>query len=195
MTILILGLILFLGIHSIRIFADPWRTIQTEKMGEQKGKGFCSLLALIGFILIIYGYGQSNPSFMIWSPPLWTWHITAAVTLVAFILLAAAQVPKNGIKAKVKDPMVLGVKTWALAHLISNGSLVGMILFGSFLVWAILDFKSCRRRRSNSLPIPTDTSLTMTIATYAIGITAWFIFAIYLHQTLFGISPLGYFAD
>ena len=195
MAILILGLILFLGIHSIRIFADPWRAIQTEKMGEKKWKGLCSLLALIGFILIIYGYGQSSPSFTIWSPPLWTWHITAALTLLAFILLAAAHVPKNAIKAKVKDPMVLGVKTWALAHLISNGSLVGMILFGSFLVWAILDFKSCRRRRSNSLSIPTDTSLTMTIATYAIGITAWFIFAIYLHQTLFGISPLGYFAD
>jgi uncharacterized membrane protein len=194
MTILILGLILFLGIHSIRIFADPWRTIQTEKMGEQKWKGFCSLLALIGFILIIYGYGQSSPSYTIWSPPLWTWHITAALTLIAFILLAAAQVPKNGIKAKVKDPMVLGVKTWALAHLISNGSLAGMILFGSFLVWAILDFKSCRRRRSNSLSVPADRSLMMTIATYAIGITAWFIFAIYIHQILFGISPFGYFS-
>ena len=194
MTILILGLVLFLGIHSIRIFADPWRTLQTKRMGEQKWKGICSLIALIGFMLIIYGYGQSKPSFMIWSPPLWTWHITAALTLVAFILLTAAQVPKNGIKAKVKDPMVFGVKTWALAHLISNGSLAGMILFGSFLVWAILDFKSCRRRRSNSLSVPADRSLMMTIATYAIGITAWFIFAIYIHQTLFGISPLGYFA-
>ena len=194
MTILILGLVLFLGIHSIRIFADPWRTMQTKKMGEQKWKGICSLLALIGFILIIYGYGQSNPGFMIWSPPLWTWYITAALTLVAFILLAAAQVPKNGIKAKVKDPMVLGVKTWALAHLISNGSLAGIILFGSFLVWAIFDFKSCRRRRSNSLDTPTETSLIMTLATYTIGIVAWFIFAIYIHQTLFGISPLGYFA-
>lgn len=194
MIILILGLILFLGIHSIRIFADPWRTMQTEKMGEQKWKGICSLIAFIGFILIIYGYGQSSPSFTIWSPPLWTWHITAALTLIAFILLAAAQVPKNGIKAKVKDPMVLGVKTWALAHLISNGSLTGIILFGSFLVWAILDFKSCRRRRSNSLSVPADTSLMMTIATYAIGITAWFIFAIYIHQSLFGISPFGYFA-
>ena len=194
MTILILGLVLFLGIHSIRIFADPWRARQIEKMGEQKWKGICSLLALIGFILIIYGYGQSSPSFTIWSPPLWTWHITAALTLVAFILLTAAQVPKNGIKAKVKDPMVLGVKTWALAHLISNGSLAGIILFGSFLVWAIFDFKSCRRRRSNSLDTPTETSLIMTLATYTIGIVAWFIFAIYIHQTLFGISPLGYFA-
>ena len=194
MTILILGLILFLGIHSIRIFADPWRTIQTEKLGEQKWKGFCSLLALIGFILIIYGYGQFSPSYTIWSPPLWTWHITAALTLIAFILLAAAQVPKNGIKAKVKDPMVLGVKTWALAHLISNGSLAGMILFGSFLVWAILDFKSCRRGRSSSLSVPADRSLMMTIATYAIGITTWFIFAIYIHQILFGISPFGYFS-
>ncbi len=194
MSILILGLVLFLGIHSLRIFADPWRTMQTKKMGEQKWKGICSLIALIGFILIIYGYRQSSPSFTIWSPPLWTWHITAALTLIAFILLAAAQVPKNGIKAKVKDPMVLGVKTWALAHLISNGSLVGIILFGSFLVWAILDFKSCRHRRSNSLDAPTETSLMMTIATYTIGIAAWFIFAIYIHQTLFGISPFGYFA-
>jgi uncharacterized membrane protein len=194
MSILILGLVLFLGIHSLRIFADPWRTMQTKKIGEQKWKGICSLIALIGFILIIYGYRQSSPSFTIWSPPLWTWHITAALTLIAFILLAAAQVPKNGIKAKVKDPMVLGVKTWALAHLISNGSLVGIILFGSFLVWAILDFKSCRRRRSNSLDAPTETSLMMTIATYTIGIAAWFIFAIYIHQTLFGISPFGYFA-
>jgi uncharacterized membrane protein len=192
MTILILGLVLFLGIHSIRIFADPWRTLQTKRMGEQKWKGICSLIALIGFMLIIYGYGQSKPSFMIWSPPLWTWHITAALTLVAFVLLTAAQVPKNGIKAKVKDPMVLGVKTWALAHLISNGSLAGIILFGSFLVWAILDFKSCRGRRSNALDAPTETSLIMTLATYTIGIVTWFIFAIYIHQTLFGISPLGY---
>lgn len=193
MTILILGLVLFLGIHSIRIFADPWRTLQTEKMGEPKWKGICSLLALIGFILIIYGYGQSSPSITIWSPPLWTWHITAALTLIAFILLAAAHVPKNGIKAKVKDPMVLGVKTWALAHLISNGSLAGIILFGSFLVWAILDFKSCRRRGNNSLDAPTEASLMMTLATYTTGIAAWFIFAIYIHQALFGISPFGYF--
>ena len=191
MAILILGLIVFLGLHSVRIFADSWRTRQIERLGAGKWKGIYSLLSLVGFVLIIVGFGQARVSTpMIWTPPLWTWHLTGTINLVAFVLFVAAYVPRNGIKIKLKDPMILGVKTWAFAHLLSNGSLAGMALFGSFLVWAILDFKSCRQRRV-SPAAPPPISLIMTAVTVLVGLVAWGVFAMHLHQVLIGIRPFG----
>ncbi len=192
MTILIFGLILFLGIHAVRIFAEPWRNTQITKLGDGKWKGLYSLVSIFGFVLISVGYGQARLApIVVWSPPLWTWHIAVALNLVAFVLLTAAYVPQNHLKAKLEDPMIIGVKTWALAHLISNGTLAGIILFGSFLVWAVLDYRSCRKRRSKNMRVPqTRTSVAMTLATLAIGLAGWALFLLYAHQTLMGIQPL-----
>lgn len=191
MTILIFGLILFLGTHSVRIFADPWRSAMIKNVGDGKWKGFYSLISILGFMLIIFGYGQARfENIQIWSPPLWTWHVTALISVIAFVLVSAAYVPNNAIKNTLKDPMILGVKTWAFAHLISNGSLSGILLFGSFLVWSVLDYRTCKNRRGKLAGMTTESSVAMTLITLAIGLGFWTLFALYGHQALIGISPL-----
>ncbi len=191
MLIFILGLIIFLGTHSIRIFFEAWRIKQIHALGEKKWKGIYSLLSLIGFVLIIIGYNQTKLSnIVIWNAPLWTWHITILLNLIASILITASYVPNNAIKVKLYDPMILGVKTWAFAHLISNGTLVGIILFGSFLIWAIVDYKSCRTRR---LSITTESiylSSVMTAVTLVIGIIVWAVILFYGHELIIGINPI-----
>jgi len=139
MSLLILGLILFLGIHSIRIFADGLRSRQVEKFGLLGWKAIYSIIALLGFVLIIYGYGEARLApVVVWSPPVWTRHLAALLTIPAFILLVAAYVPGTRIKQKVGQPMVASVKIWAFAHLLANGALADVLLFGAFLAWAFL---------------------------------------------------------
>jgi uncharacterized membrane protein len=146
MTLLLLGLILFLGVHSTRIFADGFRSAQRARLGENGWKAAYSVASLVGFVLLVYGFGQARAdSPVLWTPPVYMRHLAALLVAAAFVLLAAAYVPGNAIKAKLGHPMILGVKTWALAHLLANGRLVDVLLFGAFLVWAILDFASSRR--------------------------------------------------
>ena len=122
MTLLILGLILFLGMHSIRIVADDWRTARVAQFGENGWKGLYSLASALGLALVVWGYGLARAEpVVLWAPPGWTKHVAALLTLPAFILIAAAYVPGNRIKAAVGHPMVAGVKVWAIAHLLSNG--------------------------------------------------------------------------
>jgi uncharacterized protein (DUF1501 family) len=129
MTYLIAGLVLFLGIHSIRVFANDWRTQTVARLGENAFKGVYSLLSIAGFVLLVWGYGQARQQgVMLWNPPTAMRHIASLLTLVAFVLLAAAYVPGNQIKAKLHHPMVLSTKVWALSHLLANGSLANTVL-------------------------------------------------------------------
>jgi uncharacterized membrane protein len=192
MNYLILGLVLFLGVHSVRIYADAWRTQTIARMGENAYKGAYSVLSLIGFGLIVWGFGiaRDTPT-LIWLPPQPMRHIAALFNVIAFILLAAAYVPGNTIKARVHHPMVLGVKTWALAHLISNGTLTHMVLFGAFLTWGVLDFISSRRRdRAQNTPYPAGT-VNATLVTVVVGVIAAGLFAVWLHGLLIGVKPFG----
>ncbi|MFY9514520.1 MAG: NnrU family protein, partial [Rubrivivax sp.] len=147
MTALILGLVLFLGVHSVRIVADGWRSATIARVGDKAWKGLYTLASLAGFALIVWGYGQARLApVALWVPMVWTRHLAALLMLLSFVLLAAAYVPRNGIKAAVHHPMVLGVKVWALAHLLANHTLADLLLFGAFLVWAVADFRSARQR-------------------------------------------------
>jgi hypothetical protein len=195
MFILIIGLIIFLGAHSVRIFFEQWRLRCIEKWGPGLWKGAYSLLSIIGFSMIVLGFEQArSPVFVVWEPPLWTWHITVALNLLSSIFLTAAYVPHNAIKAKLKDPMVLGVKTWALAHLLSNGTLAGIIVFASFLVWAVLDFRACRKRRALLGAVSlNEVSIPKTALTLVIGSVAWLLIAGYAHSILVGVSPMALF--
>jgi uncharacterized membrane protein len=192
MAILILGLLIFLGVHSVRIVAEPWRTQMRARMGEQKWKSVYSLVALAGFALLVWGYGLARQSpVVLWVPPVGTRHLAALLTLVAFVFLAAANVPNNGIKAKVHHPMLIGVKVWALAHLLSNGNLADVVLFGAFLVWAIIDFKSAKQRdRVNGTVYPPGTGKGTAMAV-AGGVVVWAVFAFWLHGVLIGVRPFG----
>jgi uncharacterized membrane protein len=192
LTYLIVGLVLFLGVHSIRVFANDWRSQTLARMGEKPFKGVYSLLSLAGFVLLVWGYGQARQQgVMLWNPPNAMRHIAALLTLVSFVLLVAAYVPGNQIKAKLHHPMVLGVKVWALAHLLSNGSLADTVLFGSFLLWSVLLFAASRKRdRREQVVYPAGTA-ARTAVTVAAGIAAWAAFAFWLHRVLIGVAPFG----
>ena len=192
MVYLIAGLVIFLGVHSVRIVADGWRSRTLARMGEGAYKGIYSVLSLLGFALIIYGFGVARETpVVLWTPPVGMRHAASLLTLVAFILLAAAYVPRNGIKARVHHPMVLGVKFWALAHLLANGNLAHVLLFGAFLAWGVLDFIAARRRdRATGVQYPIG-FLPATALTVAVGGLAWMAFALYLHGWLIGIRPFG----
>jgi len=192
MTALILGLVIFLGVHSVRIFAEGWRTGLRARVGENAYKGVYTLLSLAGFALIVWGYGQARLApVMLWTPMVWTRHLAALLMLVSFILLAAAYVPKNGIKAAVHHPMVLGVKVWALAHLLANHTLADLLLFGSFLVWAVLNFRAARQRdRAAGTRYPAGTAQG-TVITVVAGVVGWAVFAFWAHGWLMGVRPFG----
>ena len=192
MIYLVLGLVLFLGVHSTRIFADDWRSRQIVRLGEGAWKGLYSVASLAGFALLVWGYGQTRiDPVVIWDPPTWTRHLAALLMIPAFILVAAAYVPGNRIKAAVGHPMVAGVKVWAIAHLLSNGRLGDIVLFGAFLAWAVLDFRTSRRRdRADGRRYPVAGS-SRTIIAVAVGLVAYGVFAAVLHARLIGVSPFG----
>ncbi len=192
MTYLILGLVIFLGVHSVRIVAEGWRTQTLARLGEGKYKGVYSVVSLLGFALIVWGFGLARQQpVVLWSPPVGMRHLASLLTLLAFILLAAAYVPANSIKARVHHPMVLAVKTWALAHLVANGTLAHGVLFGSFLAWAVLDFIAARKRdRATGMQYPAGTG-GATAVTLVVGAGAWAVFAFLLHGWLIGVRPFG----
>ena len=192
MTILIFGLVIFLGTHSLRIFGEGWRSQTIRRIGTGPYKGAFAIASILGFVLIVWGFGMARQQpVQLWSPPTGMRHLAALLTLGAFILLAAAYVPGNGLKARVHHPMVLAVKVWAIAHLLANGNLAHVVLFGSFLVWAVLDFSSSRRRDrlAGTVYPPGDTPAT--IQTVVVGIAAWALFAFWLHGLLMGVRPFA----
>ena len=192
MGCLLLGLVVFLGVHSVRMVSDTWRTQTLGRWGEGAYKGMVSLLAAVGLGLIIWGFGVARETpVVLWTPPTGMRHLAALLTLVAFVLLAAAYVPANAIKARVHHPMVLAVKTWALAHLLANGNLAHVLLFGAFLLWAVANFIACRKRdRALGTTYPAGTARG-TGVTVVVGVAAWALFAFVLHGLLIGIRPIG----
>jgi uncharacterized membrane protein len=192
MTLLILGLILFLGMHSVRVFGEGWRGTMIARLGEGGWKGVYSVTSLVGLVLIVIGYGatRENPQ-IVWIAPIWTRHVAALLTLLAFVLLAAAYVPGNAIKARLHHPMVLGVKVWALSHLLANGMLADILLFGGFLLWAVLSFRAARGRDRAAGTVYPAGRAGPTVAAVAAGVVAWAVVAFWAHGVLFGVKPFG----
>lgn len=192
MTLLLLGLALFLGVHSTRIVAEGWRTTTIARVGEKPWKAIYSLLSIAGFVLLVIGYGAARQSpVVLFAPPVWTRHLAALLTIPAFVLLVAAYVPGNAIKRAIGHPMVAGVKVWALAHLLANGTLADVLLFGTFLAWAVLGFIAARRRdRAAGTTYPAGPG-SRTAITVVVGLVAWAVFAFALHRPLIGVAPFG----
>lgn len=192
MAVLILGLIIFLGAHSVRIVAEPWRLRTIGRIGELPWKGLYSLVSLAGFVLIVIGYGEARQlGLPLYDPPTFTRHIASLLMLPAMVLLVAAYVPRNHLKARFGHPMLLAVKLWALAHLLSNGRAAEVILFGAFLAWAVADFIAARRRdRAAATVYPAGEGLRTVIVVVA-GVLLWAVFAAVLHQSLIGVAPFA----
>ncbi len=193
MILLLLGLVLFLGVHSVRIVADGWRTRVIAARGLMTWKGLYALVSVAGFVLIVVGFGQARQQAVaLWTPPRWTHDVAGVLTMIAFILLAAAYVPGNGIKARVKDPMILGVKCWAFGHLLANGSSADVLLFGSFLAWSVFDFRAARRRRPSGAEPAVSSSAVRSAVAVVVGVLAWTLFAFHLHAPLIGVQPISW---
>ncbi|MCM2252040.1 MAG: NnrU family protein [Ramlibacter sp.] len=192
MAILVLGLVLFLGVHSARIFADGWRTATIGSMGEKPWKGVYSLLSIAGFVVLVWGYGiaRQNPV-LLWSPPVAMRHVAALLMVIAFILFVAAYVPGNWFKATLHHPQMLSVKIWAFGHLIANGTLVDMVLFGAFLAWAVLGYTAARRRDRAAGTVYAPATAKGTAITVVVGLVAFAVFAFWLHGWLIGVRPFG----
>jgi uncharacterized membrane protein len=192
MLILCTGLVLFFAAHSVRIVAEGWRSRTIARIGEGPWKGIYSLVSIAGLALIVWGYGMTRTDpVMLWDPPVWTRHLAALLTLPAFVLIAAAYVPGNRIKAAVGHPMIAGIKLWAFAHLVSNGRLGDVILFGAFLVWAAFDFKAARARDRAARIRYAAGSTARDLTVLALGLVAWALFALYLHAWLIGVRPFA----
>jgi uncharacterized membrane protein len=192
MNLLILGLVIFLGVHSVRIFAAPWRDKTRARLGEGVWKLVYSLLSLAGFAAICWGYGLARQApVTLWVPPLGMRHAASLLTLGSFVLLAATYVPRNVFKARWGHPMLLATKLWALAHLLANGNLADVLLFGGFLVWAVALFIVSRRSdRAAGTTYPT-ASRTGNAVTVLVGGAGWVVFAFWAHGLLIGVRPFG----
>ncbi|WP_290647620.1 NnrU family protein [Aquisalimonas sp.] len=192
MIIMIIGLLIFLGAHSVRVFAEDWRTAQIQRIGEGPWKGIYAVISVIGLALAIWGYGQMrlDPIYL-WYPPMGLRHAVALLMIPAFVLLVATYVPRNHIQATLGHPMLLAVKLWALSHLLANGRVGDVVFFGAFLVWAILAFRAARRRDRAAQVMPPKASVLGTTATVVIGLVVYFLFAFYLHAWVTGVPALA----
>lgn len=193
MLTLILGLLLFLGVHLLQTLAPGWRAGRRAQWGEMGYKGVYALVALAGLALIVIGYGQARAEpIVLWTPPRALQHVSLALMWVSMVLLVAAYWPGNRIRARLVHPMTLGVKVWALSHLLANGTLADLLLFGSFLVWSVLVFRSARRRPVAPATAPMDGPLGATVLTVLVGTGVWALMLWGgLHARWIGVNPLG----
>jgi len=196
MDMLIAGLVIFLGIHALRVWGEGVRSALLVRLGPLGFKGAYSIASLAGFYLLIVGYGQARlEPVPLWTPPHGMAHATVALMWISMVLLAAAQIPRNAIKARLRHPMVLGVKVWALAHILANGTLHDVLLFGGFLIWAVLSFRAARQRDRAALEVgeaneAPPVSGAATIGAVVAGTAAWAAFILVAHVWLIGVAPL-----
>lgn len=190
MTVLILGLIIFLGVHSLSIFAEPWRNSMVERLGEGAFKGVYSLVALVGLVLVIWGYGLARlEPVVLYTPHVWMRHLAMVLLIPVFPLLLATYLPGR-IQSAMKHPMLAAVKLWALAHLLANGMLADVLLFGGFLVWAVVDRISLKRRLPRAKPeLPYKPRNDMVAI--AGGLVLYALFLVWLHRVLIGVAPVA----
>jgi uncharacterized membrane protein len=188
MFYLVLGLALFLGVHSISIVAPAWRDRTAARLGNA-WRGLYSLVTIAGLVVIIWGYGIARQSpAMLYMPPAGTQYVTAVLMLPVFPLFLAAYFPGR-IKSALRHPMLVSVMLWALAHLIATGKLANVVLFGGFLVWAVADRISYRWRTQRPIPAAPPGRLNDGIAIVA-GLVFYVVFEHWLHIRWIGVQPL-----
>ena len=193
MTLLIIGLILFLGTHLIRIFAPGFRDGVIARFGKPAWIAGHSIFSTLTLVLVIYGFGEAREvTGMLWYPPVWTAHLAVTLMLVSMICLAAAAFPAGYIAVKTKYPVIVAIKVWALAHLLANGETASVLLFAAFLVWAVLlRIMMKRRERAGEAKPRVFVSARYDIAAVAAGVALWLVIVFWLHELLIGVAPLA----
>jgi uncharacterized membrane protein len=188
MTLLIVGIIVFLGLHLLPTVADL-RARLVSRLGEGGYKAAFSLLSLASLALLIYGFATA-PVVQLWSPPAWTRWLAIVLMLPAFIFLVAAYVPGR-IRERLKHPFLVAVKTWALAHLLANGDLASVILFGSFLAYAVYDGITLKHRRPTSMVgVEGPERPQNDVIAVVVGTVLYAVFLVWLHPLLIGTAVL-----
>jgi uncharacterized membrane protein len=191
LSLLIVGLVLFLGMHLVTTMRDR-RAALIAALGENGYKGLYSIVSAIGVALIVYGFARyrAHEWIELWSPPIWTKHLAAALVLPAFIMLVASY-SRGHIYTTLKHPMLAGTKLWALAHLLANGDLGSLILFGAVLAWAVIDRISLKRRTDpGAPPIPVGGMRNDVIAVFG-GIALYAAVGWWFHPNVIGIPVIG----
>jgi uncharacterized membrane protein len=191
MSLLILGLVLFLGIHSVSIVAPGWRDAQAVRLGEMPWKGVYAVVSIVGFALLVYGYGLARQApVVLYTPPKGLRHAALLLMLPVFVLLLAAYLPGR-IKTAAKHPMLLATKLWATAHLLANGTLADVLLFGGFLAWAVADRISLKRRPPRPLPGMGPPRVLNDVIALVGGLGLYVLFVVWAHVWLIGVRPVG----
>ena len=192
MTVLLIGLVLFLGVHSVSIAAPGWRAAQIAARGERTWKGLYSLAAGIGLALLIVGYGIArHEPVVLYTPPAGLRHLALLLMLPVFPLLFAAYLPGR-LSRMARHPMLLATKLWAAAHLLANGTLADVLLFGGFLAWAVADRISVKRRapdQAHAVPGAPPRAMNDPIAIVG-GLAVYALSVLWAHRWAFGVSPL-----
>ncbi|HEV2898293.1 MAG TPA: NnrU family protein [Pseudaminobacter sp.] len=189
MVPLILGLMVFLGIHSVRIVAPEWRNRQLKTLGEGPWKGIYSLVSLAGLVLLIWGYGRAwEVAPILYEPPVWMKHTAALLMFFSFVSLMVFIFPAGHLKPILKHPFLAAVQIWAFAHLLANGDLASVILFGAFLAWAVIDRIAVEQRgEAAALPGPVKWDILAVMS----GAVLYILFIWRLHLWLIGVPPLA----
>jgi len=189
---LVLGLIVFLGVHSLRLVIEPWRNARVAQLGETRWKGLYSIVSIAGFVLIVVGYGIARRApVALWAPPPGVRHLTALIVAVAFVLIAAAYVPGSRIKRVIGHPMYAGIAIWAVGHLLANGTVHALVLFGAFFIWAAAGLLIWRHRDRIAHVRYASGSAAGDARAVAAGLVTWALFAFLLHGWLIGVRPLS----
>ena len=191
MTVFILGLAIFFAVHTFSALRsrEPGKDLK-ERMGYGPFMGLYSLVSLIGFVLMVYGYGLTRGQGVLYVPPVWMKHLNLALMIPAMILLVASQLPAGRIKKVTKHPMLVAVKLWAVGHLLANGELNAVILFGTFLAYAVFDRIMVKRRGDNGPGDDAVLNANTDIISLVVGIVLWAILLFWLHPILFGVPAL-----
>lgn len=191
MTLLILGLIGFIGVHMTRIVAEDWRTATRERIGEKRYKIIYSLISLVSFVLMVWGYGSARyQSSILWAAPQYMYYVTAALMLVSMILLAGFHMRRSHLSVKLHHPMLWSVVVLCTAHLFVNGRVIDLVLFGSLLVWSVLDLISCYQRDVRYQIVYPAPQVRTTVINIVLGLFFYVIFAALLHAPLIGVNAI-----
>lgn len=191
MGMLILGLVLFIGMHMVRIVAPGLRDTGIAKLGNPGWKILYAVVSFAGIYLMAKGYGayRAEGPAILYNPPLWLGGVTMLLMVFSFIFIVAGNLPMTGhIKAKLKHPMLIGIKTWAIAHLLINGDVASVVLFGAMLAWAVVSVIAIKKR---AIEPPVATSGMADILSVVIGLALWAAFGMWLHTSLIGVAAIA----